>query len=46
MDLDVVEMGFIFCGNHPLLMTKIQVSDAGPKGSLVSSPEPKAQVRF
>ena len=34
MDLGVGEMGFIFCGKHPLLITRIQVSDPGPKGLL------------
>ena len=23
-------MGIIFCGNHPFLLTRIQVSDPGP----------------
>ena len=35
MDLGVGEMGFIFCGTHPLLMTRIEVSNPGPKGPLV-----------
>ena len=29
------EMGFIFCGKHSLLMTRIQMSDQRPKGPLV-----------
>ena len=33
--LGVGEMGFIFCGKHPLLVTGIQVSDPGPIGPLV-----------
>ena len=37
MDIGVEEMGFIFHGKHPLLMTRIQVRDPGPKGPLVSS---------
>ena len=28
-------MRFIFCGKHPLLSTRIQVSDPGPNGPLV-----------
>ena len=32
MDLHVGDMGFIFCGKHPLLITRIQVIDLGPKG--------------
>ena len=28
-------MGFIFCGKHPLLLTRIQVSDSGHMGPLV-----------
>ena len=32
----VGEMGFIFCGKHPLLVTRTKVSDPGPKGPLVS----------
>ena len=35
MDLGVGEMGFIFCGYHPLLVTRIQVNDPGPMGPLV-----------
>ena len=35
MDLGVGEMGFILCGKHPLLMSRIQVSDTGPKDPLV-----------
>ena len=27
MNLGVEEMGFIFCGKHPLLMTRTQVRD-------------------
>ena len=34
MDLSVREMRLIFCGKHPFLMTRIQVSDTGPKGPL------------
>ena len=30
MDLGVGEMEFIFCCKHPLLMTRIQVSNPGP----------------
>ena len=30
--LGVEEMGFIFCGQHPLLVTRTQVSDPGPIG--------------
>ena len=29
------KMGFIFCGKHPLPLTRIRMSDPGPKGSLV-----------
>ena len=28
-------MGFIFCGKHPLLVIRIQVSDPGPMDRLV-----------
>ena len=28
-------MGINFCGKHPLLMTRIRVSDPGSKGQLV-----------
>ena len=35
MDLGVGEMGFIFCGKHPLLVTRTQVSDPEPMGHLV-----------
>ena len=38
MDLGVGEMGFIFCGKHPLLVTRTQVSDPGPMGPLVPLP--------
>ena len=31
----MLENGFMFCGNHPLLLTRIHVSDPGPTGSLV-----------
>ena len=31
-----MEMGFIFCGQHPLLVTRSQMSDPGPMGPLVS----------
>ena len=35
--LDVTEMGFIFCGEYPLLMTtRIHVSDRGSKDPFVS----------
>ena len=34
MDLGFGEMGFIFCGKRPLLVTRIQVSDPGPICSL------------
>ena len=34
--LKCLRMGFIFCGNHPLLLTRIHVSDLGPMGPLVS----------
>ena len=35
MDLGVGEMGFIFCGKHPFLMTRIQASDPGLNSPLV-----------
>ena len=35
MDLGSGEMEFIFYSKHPLHVTGIQVSDPGPKGSLV-----------
>ena len=35
MDLGVAEMGFIFCGNHPLHMTRTGVNDPGPMGPLI-----------
>ena len=35
MDLGVGEMRFIFCGKHPLLVIRTQVSDPGPMRSLV-----------
>ena len=35
MDFRVKEMGFIFCGKHPLLMTRTQVNEPGPMGTLV-----------
>ena len=35
MDLGVAEMGFIFCGKHPLLMTRTGLSDPGPMGPLI-----------
>ena len=38
MDLDVGEMGFIFYGEHPLLVTRTRVSDPGPMGPLVFLP--------
>ena len=34
MDFGAGEMGFIFCGKHPLLM-RTQVSNPGPLGPLV-----------
>ena len=30
------KMGFIFCGKHHLLLTRIQVSGLGPMGPLVT----------
>ena len=39
MDLSVGEMGFIFCGKHPLLVSRTQVSDPGPNDPLVSKIE-------
>ena len=35
MDLGVGEMGFIFCGKHPLLVIESQVSDSRLMGSLI-----------
>ena len=35
MDLGVGEMGFIFCGQHPPLVTRTRVSDPGHMGPLV-----------
>ena len=35
MDLGVGEMGFKFCGKHPLLMTRTQVSNPGLMGPLI-----------
>ena len=35
MDLGVGEMGFIFYGEHPVLVTRTRVSDPGPMGPLV-----------
>ena len=35
MELGVVEMRLIFCGKHPLLVTRTQVSDPGTMGHLV-----------
>ena len=32
----MLEKWDIFCGKHPLLMTRIQVSDPGPNDPLVS----------
>ena len=53
MDLCVGEMGFIFCGKHPILMTTIHVSDPGPMGLLVfrskkllPSIRPRVVLRF
>ena len=34
MDIGVGEMAFIFCGKHPPLVTRIQVSDPGPRALL------------
>ena len=34
MDIGVGEMAFIFCGKHPLLVTRTQVSDPGTKSHL------------
>ena len=39
MDFGVEEMGFVFCGKHPVLVTRTQVSDPGPIGPLVFFPE-------
>ena len=33
--LGVGEMGFIFCGKHPLLLIRIQVRNPGPNVPLV-----------
>ena len=30
-------MGYIFCGKHPLLLPRIQLSDPGPMDPLVKS---------
>ena len=38
MDFGVGEMGFIFCGKHPHLVTSTQVSNPGPKDPLVLIP--------
>ena len=35
MDLSAGEMGFIFCGKHPLLMTRTLVSDPVSYGLIV-----------
>ena len=35
MDLYCWRMGFIFYGKHPFFVTRMQVSDAVPKGPLV-----------
>ena len=35
MDLGVGEMGFIYCGKHPLLVTRTLVRDPGPMDPLV-----------
>ena len=40
--LNCWRMGFTFCGKHPLLLTRFQMSDPGPMVPLNSSPEPKA----
>ena len=37
MDLGVEEIGFIFCGKRPLLLTRTQVGDPGPVYPLVFS---------
>ena len=34
MDLGVGEMGFVFCGKHPFLMTGTQVGNPGPMDRL------------
>ena len=34
-DIGSGELGFIFCGKHPLHVIGIQLSAAGPKGPLV-----------
>ena len=36
LDLGVGEIGSIFCGTHPLLATRIEVSVPGHKGYLVN----------
>ena len=35
MDLGVGEMGFIFCGKRPFLLTRAQVSNQWPLGPLI-----------
>ena len=32
--LKCLEMGYLFCGRNPLLLSRIQVSDSGPMGPL------------
>ena len=48
MDLGVGEMTFIFCGKHPLIMTRIQVCDPEPKYPLVVTfhDDVPGQVRY
>ena len=35
MNIGVGEIGLIFCGKHPLFVTRTKVSDPGPTGPLV-----------
>ena len=35
--MDLLENGIYICGKHPLLLTKIRVSDPGPLGPFVLS---------
>ena len=37
MNSGVREMGYIFCGKHPHLMTRTQMSNSGPIGPLVNT---------
>ena len=46
MDLGAGEIGFIFCGKHPLIMTKIQVSYRGPNGPLFEKANFAGQIMF